>query len=319
MGTKKEMDELLTLINVGEVLNRSDSIEEASNLVLDAVNIGFGVEECAIMTADELGNIQLKGVIGMDAGRAEAVREYVETLSRANIARMLESLTATDGGRGDDEPIHEMIANGEIVLVPGSGDIEDDFLAVPLRSAKRLVGVITLHKIRGKHIREIENTDDIKRLFKIVAMQVSPYFFIGLSLDEKRTMKMSPFGCFLDLLKGHFDAVKQYFGIVSLAVLKVENYNALCQTMGVDNATLRVQEIGAAISSAIEKVHEATRITEIKFVFIFPMVDKMEAADIIAKAVATAVPGDDVILKHKIVSYPEDGDTPAQLMFLAYV
>ncbi len=87
--------------------------------------------------------------------------------------------------------------------------------------------------------------------------------------------------------------------------------------MGVDNASLRVQEVGAAISSAIDKVHDATRITEIKLVVILPMIDKMEAADIIDKAVADA--GSDVILKYKIVSYPEDGDTPAQLMFLAYV
>ncbi|MCL4493097.1 MAG: hypothetical protein M1510_14565, partial [Nitrospirae bacterium] len=313
---KEQMDEFLTLFNVGEILNRSDSIDEASNLVLDAVSIGFGAEECAIMVIDGAGRVQMKSFIGMDEGKAEAVRGYMEGISVMSSLQMIEPEKSGEKA-GDMTSVGARIENGEILIVPGSRGSLDDFIVVPLKSAKKLLGVITIHRIKGKHIRDIGHIDEIKRLFMVVAMQVSPYFFIGISLDEKRTMKVSPFSCFLELIKGHFEKVREYYGVVSLAVIKVENYNDLCTSMGVDNASLRVQEAGAAISSAIEKVHDATRITEIKLVVILPMIDKMEAAEIIDRAIAGA--GSDLILKYKVVSYPEDGETPAQLMFLAYV
>ena len=310
------MDELLTLVNVGEILNRSDSVDEASSLVLDAISIGFGAEECALMIMDASGRMQMKSFIGMDAGAAEAARAHMENIS---VLSALQAAGPGEGGDGADSlaSIGARIDQGEVSVVPGGTSSLDDFLVVPLKSAKRMLGVITIHRIRGRLVKDIGNMDEIKRLFKVVSLQVSPHFFIGLSLEEKRTMKVSPFSCFLDLIKEHFDKVRQYYGVASLAVIKVENYNDLCKAMGVDNASDRVQQAGAAISAAIEKVHEATRITEIKLVVILPMIDKVEATEIIEKAVVGV--GNDLVLKCKVVSYPEDGDTPAQLMFLAYV
>ncbi len=227
LKVKEQMNEFRTLFDVGEILNRSDSIDEASNLVLNAISIGFGAEECSIMIINEAGSVQTKSSIGLDDGSAGQLREYLESVFKAGLLQMLETEAGGEGGN-PLASVSNRITEGEVFVASGSENSLDDFLVVPLRAAKRLLGVMSIHKIKGKCIRDIETIDAIKRLFMIVAMQVSPYFFIGLSIDEKKTMKISPFSCFLDLVKGHFDKVKEYYGVASLAVIKVENYNDLC-------------------------------------------------------------------------------------------
>lgn len=297
----EHVNERLTLFHIAEILDRSDSVDEAAKLILDAINMGFGVEVGTIMTLKETGGVQLKGFIGLSEGRAEEVKGYIET-------------TAAFGTTAE---IKESLIKGEPFIVKEGLNKMDAFMVVPLKSSGRLVGAITIHRIRGEEIKDAKDIEEVKKLFMIVSTQVSPYLFIGLCMDEKRTMKVSPFTCFLDLISEHMDRVKEYNGFVSLAVIKIENYRELCDKLGVDNASQRVQEAGFAISSAIECVHDATRITEIKFVLILPMTDKVEAMDIVNRAVAFA--GDDLVIKSKIVSYPEDGETPVKLMYLAYV
>ena len=313
-------NEKLTLFNIAEILDRSDSVDEASRLILDAINMGFGVEVGTIMTLKDTGGVHLKGFVGMSEERAGLVRDHINgafTMGAA-IESVAEGATEANGRMAE---VKDNLKKGEPFVVPGDFlNKMGDFMIVPLKSSGRLVGAITLHRVRGEELRDIKSVKDIeelKRLFMIVSTQVSPYLFIGLCMDEKRTMKVSPFSCFLELISEHMERVREYNGVVSLAVIKVGNYRELCEKMGVDRASQRVQEAGTAISSAIECVHDATRITEIKFVLILPMTDKVEAMDIINKAVAGA--GEDLVIKSKIVSYPEDGETPVKLMYLAYV
>lgn len=295
----EHVSERLTLFNIAEILDRSDSVDEASRLILDAINMGFGVEVGTIMTLKETGGVQLKGFVGLSEGRAGEVKDYIDDVY------------------GRTSEVKDSLIKGEPFIVKEGLNKMDEFMVVPLKSSGRLVGAITIHRIRGEEIKDAKDIEELKKLFMIVSAQVSPYLFIGLCMDEKRTMKVSPFACFLDLISEHMERVREYNGVVSLAVIKIGNYRELCEKMGVDRASQRVQEAGAAISSAIENVHDATRITEIKFVLILPMTDKVEAMDIINKAVAGA--GDDLVIKSKIVSYPEDGETPVKLMYLAYV
>ncbi|TAN41457.1 MAG: hypothetical protein EPN22_15270 [Nitrospirae bacterium] len=290
---KEQMEELTALFNVGEILNRSDSVDEAVGLILHAVNIGFHVEECAVILLDESGGLNLKKSIGLSDAKAEAVKDVVDT-----------------------SDIRNRIMQGELFIANNIEKGVGDFLVVPLKSAKTPVGVITLHKVKGTEIGSISDMEEIKRLFSIIAMQMSPYLMVGISKDKKRNI-VNPFTCYMDIIKGHIDAVSEYSGAVSLAVVKIENYNSLCKDLGMDNASLKVQKAGDAISSSINNVHDVVRITEIKLVVLLPMVEKMDATDIINSAVAAVEP--DVMVKTKVVSYPEDGETPAQLMFLSYV
>lgn len=289
----EQMEELTALFNVGEILNRSDSVDEAVGLILHAVNIGFHVEECTIMLLDESGRLNLKKFIGLTEDRAEAVKNFVDT------ADIRERITESEPFIADD-----------IEKEPGG------FLVVPLKSAKTPVGVITVHRVKGTEIGSINDTKEINRLFSIIAMQMSPYLMVGISKDERRNI-VNPFTCYLDIIKGHIDAVSEYSGSVSLAVIRIENYNSLCKDLGIDNASLKVHQTGNAISASIHNVHSIVRITEIKLVVLLPMVEKMDAMDIISNAIAAVEP--DIMVNFKVVSYPEDGDTPAQLMFLSYV
>lgn len=302
---ESHLSEHLTLFNIAEILNRSDSVEEASSLILDAVNIGFGVDEGSIMSLTTTGSARLNGYVGLSEEKAQAVKSYMDSI--------LAAAPSMSEGKSD---IRDKLTDGGPFIVDGGAGV-GVFMAVPLKSSGRLVGVITIHRLKGKEIREIVDMGEINRLFLIVSTQVSPYMFIGLCMDEKRMMKTSPFSCFLDLISEHIEKVREYSGFVSIAVIKVENYSELCETHGVDRASLRVQEAGSAMSSAIEAVHEATRITEIKIVVILPMKDKFEAGDIIDGALAGI--GEDIKVKYKIVSYPDEGETPIQLMYLAYV
>ena len=315
----EHVNERMTLFNIAEILDRSDSVDEAARLILDAINMGFGAEVCTIMTLKETGGVNLKGFIGMSEERAGLVRDHINDAFTMGSDFASEDKAAELSARMAE--VKDELIKGEPFVVPGDFlNKMGDFMIVPLKSSGRLVGAITIHRIRGEEIREIKDVKDIeelKKLFLIVSTQVSPYLFIGLCMDEKRTMKVTPFACFLDLISEHMERVREYNGFVSLAVIKIGNYRELVEKMGVDKASLRVQEAGLAISSVIESVHDATRITEIKLVIILPMTDKMEAMEIINKAVAAA--GDDLEIKSKIVSYPEDGETPVQLMYLAYV
>ncbi|HCL80861.1 MAG TPA: hypothetical protein DHW81_01085 [Nitrospiraceae bacterium] len=301
---KEHVNERMTIFNVCEILKRTDSVNEAVNLILNALNIGLNIEECTVLILKDNGKVELNGFIGLPEDKAHFIKDYMETVFE--VASMQVSHEYEDVTCMKDE--RDKFMKDEVFVAPGDGTELNDFIIAPLKAGNRILGAITVHRIKDKDL----HAGDIKSLLSIVATAIAPYFHIGLCLDERKTMKVSPFRAFMGLIGEHINRVEEYQGTLSLAVLQVENYSELSGKIGVEGASEKVQDAGVSLSSAIGKVHDITRISEDSIAIILPMIDKTEASEIIDRAAAEI--GGDLVPAYKIASYPEDGETPERLM-----
>jgi GGDEF domain-containing protein/HAMP domain-containing protein len=296
-----------TLFNVSSILKRATSLDEDISLILHALSIGLNIEECSFLLIKEGGNVELKGYIGMTEEKADLVRLTIEELfeiSRLPLSREREEIAAVIGEK-------EKLMGDEVFVAAGDGKVLDDFVIAPLKAGNTILGAITVHKIKDRAV----NDPEIKNLFSIVATAIAPHVLIGLSLDKSTAMQNSPFEAFIQVLQAHIDRVEEYQGILSLAIITIENYRDIANKIGVEKASDKIRDVAAAVSSAIEKVHETTRISEDRLVVILPMIPKSDATNIIENA--TAGINGDIVLAYRITAYPEDGETAEQLMHAA--
>lgn len=294
------INERMTLSNVCEVLSRSGSIEETTRHIIDTINIGFGVQKCAIMLFNDSGDIQVQGTEGLSDDETDLLRNYMEVVLSINSAYSLHETGM--------EQIKEMTRRGEIFLARGTANIVDDFLVVPLKAANTLRGAIIVCKVNGMELK----SDKLKELFSIVATAVAPHFHLSLSMDERRRMAISPFSVFVETIRTSINRAEEYQMALSLVMIKVDDFKEVCLRSGCEVATLSVQNLGASLSSAIEKMHIITRISEDRIALILPMTDKAEATELIENVVAKE--GDDLAIAFRIGTYPEDGNKPEDLI-----
>lgn len=283
---QKQMDEHLALFNVSEILNRSTSVEENTELILQALNIGFKIEKCAIMLLDEQDTLQTKGHIGM----SEAIN-----------ASLTECLMAA--------ATKEKILAGNLFVTACEQEQIGEFLVAPLKAAKKIIGCITVHQVQE---RKIDDTA-LHQSMAIVATTIAPHYQVGISQDEKKTMQVSPFNSFLETIDNEINRVKKYFGSLSLATIRVEGYEKLCATMGVQEASSHIRKLGGQISAVLPVVHECTRISEDTLAVVLPMIDKDEAEEMLAGPIASLAK--EIALHTAIASYPDNGETGTDLLF----
>jgi HAMP domain-containing protein/GGDEF domain-containing protein len=296
-----------TLFNISAILKRAVSLSEDIGLILNALNIGLNIEECALLLIKENGSVELKGYVGMPEEKADFVRLTLEELfelSRLPVSREMEEIAAVIGEK-------EKLMGDEVFVAAGDGKILNDFIVAPLKAGNAILGAITVHKIKDRAI----NDPEIKNLLSIVAVAMSPYIFIGLCLDKRTAMQDNPFDAFVNDIQRNIDKVEEYQGVLSLAVMTVENYKDMAGKIGAKKASEKIKDIEAAVSSAIDKVHEAVRISEDRIAVLLPMIPKTEAEEIIGKAAAGIAA--DIALTYKVVTYPEDGTTPEDIVHAA--
>lgn len=285
---REQMEEHQALFHVSEILNRSDSIDENVDLILQALSIGFKVEECAVVLFDEIGGLKSKGLYGMSEEKGQATMACL----------------------GAEESVARVNEGETFVLSDPSSGVED-FLVVPLKAARKIIGAITVHRVRDREIHD----ESIRSSFAIVATSIAPHFHIGLAQEEKMLLKVSPFNAFVESVANEIERVREYMGSLSLAVLRVEGYDALCGQHGVQAASNLVQDLGVGVSSALTVVHENFRTAADTVAVLLPMIDKLEATEKIGQALAQV--SHDLVVTFRIATYPEDGEIALDLLFAA--
>jgi HAMP domain-containing protein/GGDEF domain-containing protein len=321
---KEHIEERLTLASVADILNRSQSTSEAVSLILNTLNIGFGVLKCVILYISYDGKMEVKGAVGLTDEEAEMFKNYMEVAFSIDDYYALDDLVQK-GGYFEVRRIKEMVLNGEIFIASGSKGIIDDFLVVPLKAANAVKGAIIVSAIKDSDI----SSDRAKKIFSIIASAIAPHFYIGACLDEKRQMKAGPFELFIEILREHIYRVRQYDGVLSIGIIKLKNYEGLCEACGAEKASEKVRDFGVSISRAIDKVHEAVRISEDRIAVILPMINKADAIEIIENACpnkrqesrvesqahdAWTTDAPRITPEIRVVTYPDDGETPERLI-----
>jgi HAMP domain-containing protein len=307
MMEKEHIDERLTLANVAEILNKSTSMKESVHLILNTLNLGFGVEKCAVFYINYDGKMESKGAVGLTDEEVDMFRNYMEVALTIDDYYLFGD-PMTEKGYFEVRRVREMILNGEIFVATGCKDVVDDFLVVPLKAANIIKGAVIVSKIKGNNI----GSDRVKRIFSIIASAIAPHFYIGACMDEKRLMKSGPFESFIALLREHIHRVKQYDGVLSMGIIKLKNYEGLCELYGAEKASEKIRDLGVSISGEIKKVHEAVRISEDRIAVLLPMIGRAEAIEIIEDTSAIQIEG--ITLEIRVVTYPDDGETAEQLI-----
>ncbi|GER93211.1 hypothetical protein A45J_0947 [hot springs metagenome] len=306
---KEHIEERLTLANIADILNRSESVEEATDLILNTLNIGFAVQKAMILYIGYDGSMQIKGTLGLTHEQAEIFKNYMEVAFNIdNYYYPIEQI-GQEKGYFEIRRIKEMVLSGEIFIASGSKDIIEDFLVIPLKAANTVKGAIIVSEIKGSDI----SSDRAKELFSIVASAIAPHFYIGAYLDEKRQMKTGPFESFIETIREHIHKVKQYDGTLSMALIKLKNYEELCKLYGAEKAFMEINNYSLNISKVIDKVHETVRISEDRIAIILPMIAKSDAIEIIETASQT-VKIENVTPEIRVVTYPDNGETAEQLI-----
>ena len=257
MRIHQQMGEMMALFTVSEILNKSESINDNFDMILQALSLGFNVQECAIFAVDNAGTLREKGVFGMDEVKTAAI------LSCLNRQREIVDKSAN------------FIADG--------CDSLDQFLVVPLKATGKTVGVITIHEVTDK---ELDDTE-IQQSFAIIATALAPHFQIGLTQTEQADMQTGPFNAFVTTIEEKINKIREYSGTLSLAVISIENYASICEAKGTQEASNEIQQLAAALSKKISVVHECSRTCLNTIAILLPMQDSVEALEIINQGLAS--------------------------------
>ncbi len=284
---KQQMDELLALFNISEILNKSTSIDENVDLILDALHIGFQVEQCAILLLKGSSTFTLKGSHNMDEAMAVQIADCL----------------ATEGQ-------FAKITEGQSFIAQGSACPAElnDFLIVPLSAANTIIGVITVHAVTGHDITE----DELQKSFAIIATSLAPHFQIGLAQTEKQEMQVSPFNSFIDSIDQEIGKVREYMGNLSLALIRVTNYAQLCQDKSPLEVSNLIQDTAVQISENMSTVHICTRISDDCLAIILPLQDSFEAPETLDAALSTI--SSEVSLDRNIAYFPDNGENAIELL-----
>lgn len=279
----KQMKEL-ALFNVSEIFSKSTSIEENVDLIINALNLGFRVEECAVLLLDGV-SFKSKGALGM-------VSSQTETL--AGCLSEIEQL--------------DKIKEGNSFVVATCGAIQTDFLVVPLKVANNIIGVLTVHAVADMDIQDKK----LQESFAIIATSLAPHLQIALSQSEKQEMQVSPFNSFLASVDREISKMQEYMANLSLVLIKITNYQDLCRSKSVQEASDLVQDVAVQLSANITVVHECSRISADSIIIILPMLDFFEAPEAVNPAIDMV--SSEAQLSTNITTYPDNGQTALELL-----
>ena len=278
----QQMGEMMALYTVSEILNKSESINDNFDMILKALSLGFNVKECAIFGVDGNGNLQEKGVYGMDEVKTAAV---ISCLNRQR-ETVDKSLT--------------FIADG--------CDGLDNFLVVPLKATGKTVGVITVHTVTDTEITDTA----LQQSFAIIATSLAPHFQIGLNQAEKQDMQAGPFNAFVTTIENKINKISEYSGTLTLAVISIENYAEISEQQGSQEASDKVQQLAVTMSKKISVVHDCSRTCLNTIAILLPMQDNVEAQEIINAALAGLAA--DLQIQIKTATFPEHGQNALELL-----
>jgi HAMP domain-containing protein len=288
-----------TLFDISSILKRAESLQEDITLILSALEVGLNIQQCTILFIDDIGKVELKGSVGLSKEDAELVRLVIEEmfeLSIMPVSKERQEIKAVVGEK-------EKIMGDEVFVVAGNGKLIRDFIIAPLKAGGRVIGTITVHKIKGREI----NDPEIKDTLSIIATALSPYVYIGMCLDKKAVMMECPYDAIISDIQRNIEKVEQYQGGLSLIVVKAENYEDMVKEIGIKKVSEIIKESLITMTSSIDKVHEIIRISEDSIAVLLPMITKEEAAEIVQNAVSKCAGC--MLWQIKSASYPEDSNT----------
>lgn len=304
---QKQLNIHTTLYDICSILKQASSLQEEVNLILNALSVGLNIEQCTILYIDENGSVELKGYTGLLEEQAEMVRLVIEEMFEI-------SAMPVSKEREEIEVVlceKNKILGDEVFVTQGDGKILQDFIIAPLKAGGRVLGAITVHKIRDKEINDAE----IKNTLSIIATAMSPYIHIGLCLDKQASLQESPYEAIISNIQKNIEKVEQYQGGLSLILIKAENFADIVAKVGISKASDTLRKALVAISSYIDKVHEITQITKDTAVLLLPMVVESDALDIVRQA-ASRYTGD-IIWQFKSAYYPDDGTSAEEILYKA--
>ena len=127
--------------------------------------------------------------------------------------------------------------------------------------------------------------------------------------------EQDPYTCLLGLIDQYIK--KSQEKPTSLAIIKIDNYLSICEELGINQASTLITEVIKSLSTKINIHHKAVRISEMKTALLFDQSSKQEVISLLDHVVANF--SKKLTCSYKVVTYPEDGSTPEELIFLAYV
>ncbi|GER93212.1 hypothetical protein A45J_0948 [hot springs metagenome] len=304
---KNQLKTFTTIYDVSSILKRAESLQEDIMLILNTLEMGLNIEQCTILFIDDTGNVELKGYVGLTQEDADLVRLVIEEMfeiSKMPVSREKEEIKAVIGEK-------DKILGDEVFIAAGDGKLIRDFIIAPLKAGGRVIGAITVHKIKDSDI----HASEIKDTISIIATAMSPYIHIGLCLEKRASMQESPFDALIATIQRNIERAEQYQGGLSLIIIKAENYEDIIKKIGTIKASDNIRKALIEISAFIDKVHEIIRMTENSAAIILPIVAESEALDIVHKATGRCT--NDIVWQFKSAYYPDDGTLAEEILHKA--
>jgi diguanylate cyclase (GGDEF)-like protein len=141
-------------------LNRLNEVREIGSVIVDELRLLIDYHNCRLYVAngDDLVPVAFKGTLG------EYGEENVENLS----CKFGEGITGTAAARAESLLVNDALHCEFAVDIPGTDDIDESMIAVPLCYGSRTIGVIVISKLGVDQFDE----DDV-RLLEVLAGHAS--------------------------------------------------------------------------------------------------------------------------------------------------
>jgi diguanylate cyclase (GGDEF)-like protein len=141
-------------------LNRLNDVREIGSVIVDELRLLIDYHNCRLYVADrdDLVPVAFKGTLG------EYGEENVENLS----CKFGEGITGTAAARAESLLVNDALHCEFAVDIPGTDDIDESMIAVPLCYGSRTIGVIVISKLGVDQFDE----DDV-RLLEVLAGHAS--------------------------------------------------------------------------------------------------------------------------------------------------
>src|SRR5919201_763137 len=141
-------------------LNRLNDVREIGSVIVNELRMLVDYHSCRVYIADgdDLNPISWRGNMG----------PYVDESAEALQSKFGEGITGTAAASGQSLLIANALDVDFAVTIPGTDDIEESMIAVPLKYGPRVIGVVTISKLGVGQFDE----DDV-RLLEVLAGHAS--------------------------------------------------------------------------------------------------------------------------------------------------
>ncbi|HYY33867.1 MAG TPA: diguanylate cyclase [Gaiellaceae bacterium] len=141
-------------------LNRLNDVREIGSVIVNELRMLVDYHSCRVYIADgdDLNPISWRGNMG----------PYVDESAEALQSKFGEGITGTAASTGRSLLIANALDCDYAVTIPGTDDIEESMIAVPLKYGARVIGVVTISKLGTGQFDE----DDV-RLLEVLAGHAS--------------------------------------------------------------------------------------------------------------------------------------------------